>query len=52
MQGVKKSEETKRRMSEAVRKRYIEKPESFVKPTLNKLAITDGNITKYIEKDQ
>lgn len=52
MQGIKKSESTRKKISDAQRKRYLDKPETFAKPTLNKYAITNGDITKYIDKEE
>lgn len=51
MQGVTKSQETKQRMSDAVKKRHKEHPETFGHSNVNKRAITNGKICKYIDKD-
>lgn len=40
--GIKKSEETRRKMSEAVRKRYNEHPETFLGSNRGKMSITNG----------
>lgn len=50
-QGIKLSEETKNRMSIAQKKRYAERPETFGGRNRGKIAITDGTINKYIDKD-
>lgn len=51
-QGRKVSEQTKIKMSQAVRKRYSENPDSFAKPTFNKRCITNGEINIYIGKEE
>lgn len=50
--GLKKSEETRKKMSEAVKKRALEKPETFGNATRNKIAVTNGSVNKYIKKDE
>ena len=52
MQGVKKSESTKRKMSDAVKRRFKEHPEQFGKSNVGKIAITDGKHCKYINRDE
>ena len=39
-------------MSEAVKKRALEKPETFGNATRNKIAVTNGSVNKYIKKDE
>ena len=52
MRGIKKSKETREKMSASVRKRFKERPETHGRPTLNKKAITNGDVTTYINKDE
>ena len=52
MRGVPKSKETRKNMSVAQRLRYQNNPESHSKPTLDKIAITNGLVCKYINKNK
>lgn len=51
MQGVTKSKETRQKMSDAVKQRHKDHPETFGHSNVNKRAITNGTICKYIDKD-
>lgn len=52
MRGIKKSQETKEKMSKATKKRYKEHPETFVNGVKGKIAITNGKTNKYVENEQ
>lgn len=51
LRGMCRTPETKKKLSEAVNRRYREAPETFKNGLLGKIAITNGSVTKYVSRD-